>query len=182
MTSWLFIAFSSILFGLLFITFSMKINVWKEAFHVCFISLQSHLGHGDFSAFVVDGRQSMHGLFFVALLFGNVVCIAYNGFLTSDLIVPKISKPFEDFPTLLETNFILNVEGNTILSSYFEDSGDKSIARQVLEKNTNQRSFQGLPEDLMERTINGDEQTYFDQADDIPTYKNYVCKVRKRQV
>ena len=48
---------------------------------------------------------SLKFLFFTTLLMGNVIWLTYNGALLSELITPKVVKPFHDLDTLIKSRY-----------------------------------------------------------------------------
>ena len=69
-----------------------------------FSSFQTYLGNGNF-ALLINNLKSSKILVLTALMMGNGVWMAYQGKLLSELIVPKVTKPFKDFETLLESKY-----------------------------------------------------------------------------
>ena len=51
--------------------------------------------------------NSLKFLFFTTLILGNVVWLTYNGALLSELITPKLVKPFHDFDTFIQSKYRL---------------------------------------------------------------------------
>ena len=49
--------------------------------------------------------NSLKFLFFTTLLMGNVIWLTYNGALLSELITPKVVKPFHDLDTLIKSRY-----------------------------------------------------------------------------
>ena len=48
---------------------------------------------------------SLKFLFFTTLLMGNVIWLTYNGALLSELITPKVVKPFDDLDTMIKSRY-----------------------------------------------------------------------------
>ena len=48
---------------------------------------------------------SLRILYFTALLMGNVIWLSYNGALLSELITPKVVKPFDDWDSFIKSKY-----------------------------------------------------------------------------
>ena len=68
------------------------------------ISLQANLGTDNFGS-LRNQFTSTQMIFFTSLLMGNVIWMSYNGALLSELISPKVVKPFHDLETLVKSNY-----------------------------------------------------------------------------
>ena len=64
--------------------------------------LQTNLGNANF---VLYPLESSKVIILTALLMGNFVWMIYQGSLISELITPKVTKPFHDLKTLVESNY-----------------------------------------------------------------------------
>ena len=80
------------------------ISIFPNGIKALFTFLQTNLGNASFATFPNELLSSKI-IFFITLLMGNIVWMAYQGSLLSELIVPKLSKPFHDFDTLIKTNY-----------------------------------------------------------------------------
>ena len=67
-------------------------------------SLKANLGNASFTP-ITNQFHSQHIAFFVALMTGNIIWIAYNGALLSKLIEPRFDKPFHDLESLAVSNY-----------------------------------------------------------------------------
>ena len=91
--------------SLLLVTFCIMIS-WKNLdqskisltyfIKALFASLKANLGNDSFLSLATE-LKSFKVIAFFALLFGNVLWLAYNGALLSGLLTPKVTKPFNDF-------------------------------------------------------------------------------------
>ena len=80
------------------------ISIFPNGIKALFTFLQTNLGNASFATFPNE-MMSSKIIFFTTLLMGNIVWMAYQGSLLSELIAPKVSKPFHDFDTLIKTNY-----------------------------------------------------------------------------
>ena len=82
------------------------IQIWQNSINVLMISFQANLGTDNFGSFR-NQFTSTQMIFFTSLLMGNVIWMSYNGALLSQLISPKVVKPFHDLETLVKSNYRL---------------------------------------------------------------------------
>ena len=80
------------------------IQIWPSSINVLMISFQANLGIDNFGS-VRNKFTSTQMIFFTSLLMGNVIWMSYNGALLSQLISPKVVKPFHDLETLVKSNY-----------------------------------------------------------------------------
>ena len=105
--TWILILSSSVIVTL-FIFFLWNFpNLTKEtAFKVLIRSLKVNLGTETEGLIPPDNETiSLKFLFFTTLLMGNVIWLTYNGALLSELITPKVVKPFHDLDTLIKSRY-----------------------------------------------------------------------------
>ena len=62
------------------------------------------LGNANFVLYP-NRLESSKVIILTALLMGNFVWMIYQGSLISELIAPKVTKPFQDLKTLVESNY-----------------------------------------------------------------------------
>ena len=67
-------------------------------------SLKANFGNASFTS-TTNKFHSRQMAIFVALMTGNIMWIAYNGALLSELIEPRFVKPFHDLESLAESNY-----------------------------------------------------------------------------
>ena len=106
--TWTILIFSSLLISICIVfawkIFNRKTNIVPYAMKVFVMSLQSNLGTGSFEI-ITNQFDSIKIIFFTALMCGNIIWLAYNGSLLSELIAPKVVKPFHDLETLSKTTY-----------------------------------------------------------------------------
>ena len=102
----------SILSSSIIVTFCI-LFLWKfpnltkmNAFRVLVRSLKVNLGT-ETDGLIPPKNQtiSLKFLFFTTLLMGNVIWLTYNGALLSELITPKVVKPFDDLDTMIKSRY-----------------------------------------------------------------------------
>ena len=86
------------------------------------ISFQANLGTDNFGS-VRNQFTSTQMIFFTSLLMGNVIWMSYNGALLSQLISPKVVKPFHDLETLVKSNYRFKI----IISICFSENSSKNV-------------------------------------------------------
>ena len=105
--TWILILSSSVIVTLsIFFLWNFP-NLTKEtAFKVLIRSLKVNFGT-ETEGLIPPNNQtvSLKFLFFTTLLMGNVIWLTYNGALLSELITPKVVKPFHDLDTLIESRY-----------------------------------------------------------------------------
>ena len=105
--TWILILSSSVIVTLsIFFLWNFP-NLTKEnAFKVLIRSLKVNLGT-ETEGLIPPNNQtiSLKFLFFTTLLMGNVIWLTYNGALLSELITPKVVKPFHDLDTLIKSRY-----------------------------------------------------------------------------
>ena len=67
-------------------------------------TLKANLGIASFSP-ITNKFHSLRMVTFVALITGNIIWIAYNGALLSELVKPSFDKPFHDLESLAQSNY-----------------------------------------------------------------------------
>ena len=78
----------------------------ENALKVLVRSLKVNLGTETDSLIPPKNQSiSLKFLFFTTLLMGNVIWLTYNGALLSELITPKVVKPFHDLDTLIRSKY-----------------------------------------------------------------------------
>ena len=107
--TWVLILVSSIFVSILIvlswiILYSNVYNI-PNPFKVFLVTLKAFFGSSSFDPLLTDGMETHRVILFTTLLMGNVVWLTFNGSLLSELIVPKVEKPFHNLQTLLETNY-----------------------------------------------------------------------------
>jgi hypothetical protein len=105
--TWILILSSSVIVTLsIFFLWNFP-NLTKEnAFKVLIRSLKVNLGTETEGLFPPNNQTiSLKFLFFTTLLMGNVIWLTYNGALLSELITPKVVKPFHDLDTLIKSRY-----------------------------------------------------------------------------
>ena len=105
--TWILILSSSVIVTLSILFLWNFPNLTKEnAFKVLIRSLKVNLGT-ETEGLIAPKNQtiSLKFLFFTTLLMGNVIWLTYNGALLSELITPKVVKPFHDLDTLIESRY-----------------------------------------------------------------------------
>ena len=105
--TWILILSSSVIVTLSILFLWNFPNLTKEnAFKVLIRSLKVNLGT-ETEGLIPPKNQtiSLRFLFFTTLLMGNVIWLTYNGALLSELITPKVVKPFHDLDTLIESRY-----------------------------------------------------------------------------
>ena len=105
--TWILILSSSIIVTLCIIFLWKVSNLTKtNAIKVLVRSLKVNLGtETDGLMPPKNQTTSLKFLFFTTLLMGNVIWLTYNGSLLSDLITPKVVKPFHDLDTLIKSKY-----------------------------------------------------------------------------
>ena len=106
--SWIILLFMSIVISFC-IVFAWKISnqitkMIPSAFKILFKSFKANLGSDDFTP-IGNQISSVRILILTALLMGNAIWLAYNGALLSELITPKVVKPFDDWDTLIKSKY-----------------------------------------------------------------------------
>ena len=105
--TWILILSSSIIVTLCILFLWKVSNLTKtNAIKVLVRSLKVNLGT-ETDGLIPPKNQttSLKFLFFTTLLMGNVIWLTYNGALLSDLITPKVVKPFHDLDTLIKSRY-----------------------------------------------------------------------------
>ena len=105
--TWILILSSSVIVTLSILFLWNFPNLTKEnAFKVLIRSLKVNLGT-ETEGLIAPKNQtiSLKFLFFTTLLMGNVIWLTYNGALLSELITPKVVKPFHDLDTLIKSRY-----------------------------------------------------------------------------
>ena len=105
--TWMLIVFSSLMVTLCIILLwkiSNTTEILPSSIKVLIMSLKVNLGTNGFSS-VENHTTSLKFLFFTTLLMGNVIWLSYNGALLSELITPKVVKPFHDLDTLIKSKY-----------------------------------------------------------------------------
>ena len=74
-------------------------------FKVLLMTLQANLGYDSFDQSLTNKLETHKVIVFTSLLMGNVLWLTYNGALLSELIIPKLDKPFHDLESLIKTNY-----------------------------------------------------------------------------
>ena len=105
--TWILILSSSVIVTLSILFLWNFPNLTKEnAFKVLIRSLKVNLGTETEGLIPPDNETiSLKFLFFTTLLMGNVIWLTYNGALLSELITPKVVKPFHDLDTLIKSRY-----------------------------------------------------------------------------
>ena len=105
--TWILLLSSSIIVTLCSLFLWKVSNLTKtNAIKVLVRSLKVNLG-AETDGLMPPKNQttSLKFLFFTTLLMGNVIWLTYNGALLSDLITPKVVKPFHDLDTLIKSKY-----------------------------------------------------------------------------
>ena len=107
--TWILILVSSIFVSLLivfsWIILHFNISTIPNPFKVFLVTLKAFFGSAHFDSILTNGMETHKVILFTTLLMGNVVWLTFNGSLLSELIVPKVNKPFHDLHSLLKTNY-----------------------------------------------------------------------------
>ena len=103
--TWITLIFTSVIISFCII-FILKVSgggmikLFPIAFVIILKSLKTNLGNDSFEP-LRDQVTSLKISYFTALLMGNIVWLAYNGALLSELITPNIVKPFHNWESLI---------------------------------------------------------------------------------
>ena len=105
--TWILILSSSVIVTLCILLLWKFPNLTKEnAMKVLVRSLKVNLGtETEGLTTPKNHTTSLNFLFFTTLLLGNVIWLTYNGALLSELITPKVVKPFHNFDTLIKSRY-----------------------------------------------------------------------------
>ena len=106
--SWILLLFMSAVISFC-IVFAWKIShqitkMIPSAFKILFMSFKASLGSNNFEP-IENQISSVRILILTVLLMGNAIWLAYNGALLSELITPKVVKPFHDWDTLIKSKY-----------------------------------------------------------------------------
>ena len=106
--SWIVLIFMSIIISVC-VVFVWKVsdqmtNMIQSVFKVIFMSLKTNMGTDSFEP-IGNQITSVRVLILTALLMGNAIWLAYNGALLSQLITPKLVKPFDDWDSLIKSKY-----------------------------------------------------------------------------
>jgi hypothetical protein len=85
-------------------TTNYKKRILSSGFKVYIKILQTNLGNANFVLYP-NLLESSKVLILTALLMGNFVWMIYQGSLLSELLAPKVTKPFHDLKTLVDSNY-----------------------------------------------------------------------------
>ena len=104
--SWILLFFMSAVISFC-IVFAWKIShqitkMIPSAFKILSMSFKASLGSNNFEP-IENQISSVRILILTVLLMGNAIWLAYNGALLSELITPKVVKPFHDWDTLIQS-------------------------------------------------------------------------------
>jgi hypothetical protein len=105
--TWTLIFFSSLIVTfciMLMWRVSKTTDTFPNPIKVFISALKVNLGTDSF-AHKENQTTSAKVLFFTTLLMGNVIWLTYNGALLSELITPKVVKPFHDLDTLIKSQY-----------------------------------------------------------------------------
>ena len=75
-----------------------------SVFKVVFTMLKTNMGTDSFEP-IGNQITSVRVLILTVLLMGNAIWLAYNGALLSQLITPKLVKPFDDWNSLIKSKY-----------------------------------------------------------------------------
>ena len=105
--TWILILSSSVIVTLCILLLWKSPNLTKEnAMKVLVRSLKVNLRtETEGLTTPKNHTTSLNFLFFTTLLLGNVIWLTYNGALLSELITPKVVKPFHNFDTLIKSRY-----------------------------------------------------------------------------
>ena len=109
-STWLYLFYSSALLSICIIIFwkitNHKKKILSNGVKVYIKILQTNLGNANF---VLYPLESSKVIILTALLMGNFVWMIYQGSLLSELIAPKVTKPFHNLKSLVESNYRFDV-------------------------------------------------------------------------
>ena len=106
---------------------------------------------------------------------GNVVWLAYNGALLSQLITPKVVKPFHDWESLIKSGYKLYVGSRATgaTASMFTNADPNTVFGRVYKNNMDNSSFDSKDMSIM-NTIKHPNAAYITHRMDV-TFSS--CKV-----